>query len=117
MENQRKKGSNYEEKAAHFLTEQGYQVKQRNYRCRLGEIDIIAVDHGYLVFIEVKYRRNSSFGMPTEAVDYRKQRNISKVAQHYLMRNHIGDVPIRFDVVSILGESVQVYKHAFEFCG
>ncbi len=117
MDNQRKKGSDYEQKAARFLEQNGYRILQTNYRCRLGEIDVIAVDGKYLVYVEVKYRKNQEYGLPVEAVDYKKQRIISKVAQHYVMSHHLMDRPMRFDVVSILGEQIEIYKNAFEFIG
>lgn len=118
MENQRKKGSLYEERAAHYLQEKGYRLLQANYRCRLGEIDLIARHGSYLVFIEVKYRKNAKSGLPVEAVDYRKQQKISRTAWHYMVRHGMGtNVPVRFDVVSILGEEIRLYENAFEFCG
>ena len=61
-------GTAYEKMAGEYLKTQGYEILQYNFRCRMGEIDIIAKDHGYLVFIEVKYRRDKSCGHPAEAV-------------------------------------------------
>lgn len=118
MENKRKKGSEYEQKAARFLEEQGHRIMEMNYRCRLGEIDLITMHKGYLVFVEVKYRKTSRYGMPVEAVNLKKQRIISKVALHFLMSRFMTEqLPIRFDVVAILGEQIEVYENAFGFCG
>ena len=83
-------GTAYEKMAGEYLKTQGYEILQYNFRCRMGEIDIIAKDHGYLVFIEVKYRRDKSCGHPAEAVTPRKQRTISKVASYYLLTHGCG---------------------------
>lgn len=79
MENFRRLGAFYEDRAARLLEERGYWILEKNYRCRIGEIDLIARDGRTLVFIEVKYRRTDSFGRPEEAVDARKQKNPSAV--------------------------------------
>ena len=106
----------YEQLAAEFLEEKGYRILERNFRCRQGEIDIIAADREYLVFLEVKYRRNERMGSGAEAVDPAKQRRIIRCAQYYLMK-HPGyaDIPCRFDVVSICEEgNVTLYRNAFQ---
>lgn len=82
--NKRKTGQEQEVKAACFLKTQGYQILERNYRCKKGEIDLIAREGQYLVFVEVKYRSTNESGLPEEAVDLRKQRQISRVAAWYL---------------------------------
>ena len=99
--NNRETGSYYERMAGVYLTEKGYEILEYNYRCRLGEIDIIARDGDYLVFCEVKYRADDRKGTPAEAVDYAKQRVISKSALYYMTVNGIDEIPCRFDVVSI----------------
>ena len=102
---------------AEYLEKQGYHILERNFRCRQGEIDLIAKDGKYLVFIEVKYRKNSSRGNAATAVDPRKQRNISRVAAFYLLKNHLSEnTPCRFDVAAIDGDEVHIYKNAFEYC-
>lgn len=111
--NKREKGTEYEAVAAQYLKERGYEIICLNYRCRIGEIDIIAKDGEYLVFVEVKYRRNERMGSPFEAVDFRKQQKILKVSQWYLVEQRIGDVPIRYDVVGILDKDVKLIKNAF----
>lgn len=101
--------------AADFLQENGYQIIEQNFYCRTGEIDLIAKDGNYLVFIEVKYRTNRKNGLPEEAVDKIKQRQIIKTAVYYMMKKGCaGDTPCRFDVVAILGTAVTVYKNAFD---
>ena len=118
MENRRAIGTAYEDRAVLFLQENGYEIVERNYRCRTGEIDIIAKDGRYLVFAEVKYRRTGKNGSPAEAVDVKKQRVISRTALHYLMSRHYGeDMPVRFDVVSIQGEEIKCYQNAFPYQG
>ena len=111
-------GTAYEKMAGEYLKTQGYEILHYNFRCRMGEIDIIAKDHGYLVFIEVKYRRDKSCGHPAEAVTPRKQRTISKVASYYLLTQGCGmDTPCRFDVAAVSGDGVELIKNAFEYQG
>lgn len=94
---------------------------ERNFRCRSGEIDIVAREGGYLVFVEVKYRRGHGAGAPEEAVDQKKQRIISRVALFYLHRYGYGtETAVRFDMVAVSGEQqlqCSLYQNAFEFCG
>ncbi|RGX94237.1 YraN family protein [Roseburia sp. OF03-24] len=111
-------GAAYEKTAGEYLQTKGYEILQYNFRCRMGEIDIIAKDQGYLVFIEVKYRRNSRCGRPAEAVTPKKQRTISKVASYYLLTHGCGmDTPCRFDVAAVSGDEVELIKNAFEYQG
>lgn len=114
VRNNRKTGSRYEHMAAAFLEEQGFTVLERNYHDRGGEIDIIARDGRYLVFVEVKYRADIRKGYPEEAVGYEKQKHIRHTAEYYLYSHHcIQDTPCRFDVVSILGEEIRLIRDAF----
>ncbi len=111
-----------EDVAAAFLLARGYRIIVRNYRRRFGEIDIIAEDGAVLVFVEVKSRKTSSFGSPFEAVDRRKQRQISRVALDYITRHKEENRPARFDVVAVelkegIPPRVDMIKDAFEFCG
>ena len=116
MINKRETGTAYEKCAGTYLEKQGYQIIEYNFRCRQGEIDIIARDGEYLVFVEVKYRTDSRTGNPFEAVNRQKQRTISKVASYYcLTHGYRTDTPCRFDVVAILGEQMEVLKNAFEY--
>ncbi len=116
MENRRRTGAAYEEKAAEYLTALGYEILERNFRCRQGEIDLIAREGETLVFLEVKYRRTAVYGKPEEAVDALKQRTICRVADFYRMRRRIPeDRPCRFDVVAVLGEEITLYRNAFSY--
>jgi len=91
-----------EDLAADYLTTRGYTILARNYRKNTGEIDIIARDGDYLVFIEVKTRTNLLFGQPYEAVTLRKQAQISRVALGYITINKLHNQAMRFDVISVL---------------
>lgn len=116
--NKRAVGTAYEKQAGEYLRAQGYEILEYNFRCRSGEIDIIAKDGAYLVFVEVKYRRNTTSGDPLEAVDGRKQRIISRAASYYCLTHGYGETtPCRFDVVAVLGEEIRVIANAFEYAG
>ena len=113
--NKREVGSKYENIAVSYLQEQGYTILEQNYRNRIGEIDIIAKDKEYLCFIVVKYRKDNGCGTPRAAVNYPKQKNISKVSMYYMMKNGLSEwTPCRYDVVAIEGEKIALYKNAFE---
>ena len=110
----RRTGARYEEAAADFLRQQGYEILEKNYRDRYGEVDIVAREGRYLVFVEVKYRKDASCGYPEEAVSARKQQRIRHTASWYLYRHGCSEeTPCRFDVVSILGEDVFLIRDAF----
>lgn len=114
MANQREKGREYERKAAEYLESLGWTILERNYRCRTGEIDLIAADGDTLVFAEVKYRRTAGCGNPAEAVDGRKQYTICRVSDYYRMKHQIPySRPCRFDVVAIQGKDIFLYRNAF----
>lgn len=114
IENKRAKGAHYEDTAAEFLAGQGYTVLERNFQTRRGEIDLIARDGAYLVFVEVKFRSSPEHGYPEEAVDGRKQKTIRQAAVRYLYIRGLGeDTPCRFDVVSILGDEIRLIRDAF----
>jgi putative endonuclease len=86
----------------------------------LGEVDLVARDQNTLVFIEVKTRKTKDFGGPAAAVDLHKQRQLSKVALHYLNQKKLNNVPARFDVVAIElispAAHIEVIRNAFELC-
>ncbi|MBR6399885.1 MAG: YraN family protein [Firmicutes bacterium] len=107
------KGKSGEQIAAAYLKRRFYKILEQNYRCRMGEIDIIAQKGSYIVFVEVKYRRDAEKGMPYEAVNYPKQQHIKNTAQYYLLQNSLQNCDCRFDVISILGNEVTHYKNAF----
>lgn len=112
--NQRETGATYEQAAAEYLERQGYRILTKNFRSRYGEIDLIAVENGILVFAEVKYRTTTDIIRPEEAVDWKKQKKICKTADYYRLRKQIPeDVPCRFDVVSVTPEEITLYRNAF----
>ena len=116
--NKRKTGSRYEEQAAAFLEKQGLKILEHNFFCRGGEIDLVAKDGKYLVFVEVKYRSNRRYGSPCEAVDHRKQKRISNAAAFYLRRyGYPMDQPCRFDVAQVSADAVELMENAFAYCG
>ncbi len=112
--NTREIGSEKESAAAKYLTSHGLRIAERNFRCRQGEIDIVGYHEGYLVFVEVKYRKNTSRGTALEAVDGRKQRRICRTADYYRFLHHLGDnTPVRYDVLAIQGEDIRWIQNAF----
>jgi len=107
-----------EDAAADFLQRQGYRIAQRNFVTRLGEIDIVAVDEGMVVFVEVKSRSSGDFGPPEVAVDRQKRGKLRRIAQLFLERHRLTDSPCRFDVVSLLraegvGWRIELFRDAF----
>ncbi len=113
--NKRNIGASYEGVARDFLTDKGYEILCMNYRCKYGEIDIIARDNdGYVVFVEVKYRSGAKYGMPYEAVTKSKQKTIFMCSEKYLQDNKLSAYgKYRFDVISIKGNEIQHIKNAF----
>ena len=111
-------GAEGERAAEQFLRRQRYAILARNYRCRSGEVDLIALDHSTVVFIEVKTRTQPGCGTPLEAVDRRKQRQIQRAAQQYLIQNRLHERDARFDVVGVWWEDgrlqCELVKNAFE---
>jgi len=89
--------------AEQFLAAKGYRIVERNLRSPLGELDLVAEDHGVLVFIEVKGRATGAFGGALLAVNRRKQAKLVRLAAQYLARHHMSDRPCRFDVVLVQG--------------
>lgn len=116
--NKRRLGAEYENLAGDFLIEQGYDILERNYRNRFGEIDLIAIDtDGTLVYCEIKFRSNGDAGDPLEAVNANKQKRISRTAlHHYTYRGYADNRPCRFDVIGIYGDgTIRHIKNAFDF--
>jgi putative endonuclease len=107
-----------EELAFKRIKRLGYKKIVRNYRCPLGEVDLIAKDGDTLVFIEIKTRKGKSLGYAKEAVTDKKQRQLSKVALAYMKSNQCMGIKARFDVVAIcLGQGepeIEVVKNAFD---
>jgi putative endonuclease len=119
MLNQKQKtGEKGETIAEHHLKKKGYKILEKNYRTKLGEIDIIAKDKKTIVFVEVKTRRSWQFGNPKGAVTPAKQRKISMVALQYLKAIDRHDTKARFDVVAITATrdtpQIEIIKNAFE---
>ena len=94
-------GREGESAAIAFLKKQGYRILEKNFRSKVGEIDIIAEQAGVIVFIEVKARTNHEFGHPFNALTPTKQKKITQTAQSFLVRKRIADKPMRFDVVAL----------------
>ena len=111
-------GQRGEEMAVSFLKGLNYQILERNYRCKLGEVDIIARDNDTLVFIEVRTRSSLDFGLPQESINRRKRHQISKVALEFMLRKKMKNIPARFVVFAITlepgKEKVDHIKDAFE---
>lgn len=109
--NTRKTGARYELLAAVHLEKCGYHIIEKNYRCRIGEIDLVACDGAYLVFVEVKYRKNNKKGGAAAAVSTAKQKTISRVADYYMKVHGICvDQSVRFDVVAFDGEEMELIR-------
>lgn len=107
-------GNRQESRVQEFLQGQGYEILARNFYTRRGEIDLIAKKDGYLVFVEVKYRADERFGVPEEAVDYRKQKKIIGAARCYMYQHRLPvDTPCRFDVAGVLGDEIRITENAF----
>ena len=97
----RQSGQRGEELAVAYLQRQGYRVQQQNYRCRRGESDIIAWDGAILVFVEVKTKGQTAFGVPQAMVHHQKQQKIVSAAMTYIQQQAIQGVALRFDVVAV----------------
>lgn len=94
-------GSDGEAEACEFLKKIGYKMVEKNYRCKIGEIDIVANEGDELVFVEVKTRSQKLFGDPAEAVNEQKRNHIYRVAEFYVMKNKLESEKMRFDVIEI----------------
>lgn len=112
-------GKEGEKIAVEFLKKSGYGIIEINYRCPIGEIDIVARDKKELVFVEVKARKSHAMGYPEQAVGVKKQKKISQLALWYLQEKKLNDARARFDVVAILmlpaGNDVRLIRNAFDF--
>ena len=112
--NKRAVGNAKESLAIDYLIKCGFHILDRNIYNRFGELDIVAKDGRYLVFLEVKYRSDPSRGYPEEAVTKTKQRRMIHSARYYMLVNHYKeDTPCRFDVVVILGDKIEIIQNAF----
>lgn len=114
--NTRKIGTDKEELASQYLTEKGMQILEQNFRCRQGEIDLIGIHDGYLVFVEVKFRKSITCGTALEAVTPAKQKRICAVSDYYRYSHHYGtDTAVRYDVLAIQGEEISWVQNAFPY--
>jgi putative endonuclease len=103
------RGQQAERLACDYLRSHGLTLLERNFSCRLGELDLIMQDGDTLVFVEVKYRKNADYGHGSEAVDRHKQQKLVRAAQFYLQQQpRFQDLPMRFDVVSIEGTQQRI---------
>ena len=104
-------GKRGEDLAAHFLIRAGYDIIERNFHSRYGELDIIAGIGSFIVFVEVKYRKNDFHGTPSMAVNFKKQEKMKKTALHYIGINDISDKNFRFDIIEVTGVSEFKINH------
>ncbi len=111
--NKRVLGTRYELLAIAYLKDKHYTILEHSYRCRFGEIDIIAKQGEYIIFVEVKYRKKEDFGYPREAVNYRKKQHILRTAMYYLKTKIGYEVASRFDVIEILENTITHLEAAF----
>lgn len=112
-------GSRYESQACEYLVDKGYRIIERNYKNKLGEIDIIAESpENILVYCEVKYRSSDGHGSPFDAVGYAKRRKIGRAASlHFAMKHYDDSRRCRFDVVGIYGDGrIEHIENAFDLC-
>lgn len=106
-------GSIGEFNAIKYLENKKYKILEKNYKNKLGEIDIIASFKNAIVFIEVKRRITLAFGRPGEAVGVYKQQKIRKIASLYLIKNKLTNSPCRFDVIEVLDNEINHIENAF----
>jgi len=95
-------GARGEDVAVEHLVKAGYRILDRNWRCRLGQADIVAADKQVLVLVEVKARRGTGFGVPQEGVDARKRAKLSALLHAYRLQRGLAAVPCRIDVIGVL---------------
>jgi putative endonuclease len=106
-------GASAEDRAADALYRRGYRLVERNYRCKVGELDIIARHGPALVFVEVRSRRTGEHGSALDAVGWRKQAKVARVAAHYIASRRPSFETARFDVVAITGHELVVIEDAW----
>lgn len=112
--NKRAVGTDMETQAAAYLENCGMRIVEKNFRCRQGEIDLVGYHEGYLVFVEVKYRSTDRQGHALEAVNYRKQWKICRVADYYRYLHKVDEFAnIRYDVVAIQNGEISWIQNAF----
>ena len=97
-------GTQEESRAAEYLASLGYKILARQYRSRVGEIDLVAQEGDEIIFVEVKARRSNLYGYPEESVTEQKIQKILRMGEYYLRENNCVDAPYRIDVIAIEGE-------------
>ena len=107
------RGRRGERIACLFLLHEGFDILARRYRCRSGELDLIALDQETLVFVEVKMRSSRNFGEPWEFVDWQKQQILRRTAEEFIAEHDLGEYAYRFDIVSVLGKEATLFRNAF----
>lgn len=112
-------GRQGEQIAANYLRAHGYILLERNYRCPMGELDIVMKQGDVVAFVEVKTRRSLRYGRPCEAVNYYKKQHIIKTAKWYICHHNLSGLHYRFDIVEILARpggsaSINHIRNAFE---
>ncbi len=105
------KGKEGENIAVAFLKNEGYNIIERNFRSPFGEIDIVASYDSFIIFVEVKARKNFSFGRPEESVNFIKQEHIKKTAEYYLYKNNEKGLCCRIDIISVDLKKKEVVNH------
>ncbi|MGB4439357.1 MAG: YraN family protein [Sedimentibacter sp.] len=105
---EKNKGFEYEKIAEKYLLDNNYAIEERNFTCRLGEIDIIARKDGILHFIEVKGKKNTEYGYPREAVTLSKQKKLIKVVKYYFMLAGSDDFLCQFDVIEVIMDEMTI---------
>jgi putative endonuclease len=116
---QRKRlGEKAEEAVAEYLVRDGYELVERNFECKIGEVDIIARKGECLCFVEVRSRSTDSMGSPALTVNARKQRQVVRAALWYLSKNEITNMVARFDVAAVtfgpVGPEIEYIPSAFD---
>jgi putative endonuclease len=106
-------GATGEDRAVDYLVRSGMRIVERNYRCKLGELDVIARDADTLVFVEVRSRRSAEYGNALDAISWHKRRRVSRMAMAYVAARKPRFVEARFDVVAITGDEVVHVKDAW----
>lgn len=112
-------GKTGEALASNYLKKRGYYILAKNYRTKMGEIDIVARDGACLVFVEVKTRQSDAYGLPEESVTIKKMRKLTRLAQLYIRNKRLYNMEARFDIVSILipnrfgKKYIRLIKNAF----
>ena len=117
MDSKIERGVSAETQAAQLLTDAGYRIVERNFRCRIGELDIVARDGDVLVFVEVRSRSDAHHGTAVEMIGRTKQRRVARVAAYYLATMAPVYEQCRFDIVAITAGEAILIKDAFRLGG